>query len=165
MKTAKALVLAAVLAASIGMSASAETLYGAAAAREAANPTVEQMLTFAIQDEYLARAEYTLIMSKLNARQPFSNIKQAEEQHIAWLEGLFTDYKLPVPVDEARPGVPANLSAAYEAGVQAELDNIAMYKSFLARDLPEDVRAIFERLEASSRNHLQAFSRNLARAW
>ena len=38
--------------------------YGAAAVREGQTYTVEQMLIYALQDEYLARAEYKAIMEK-----------------------------------------------------------------------------------------------------
>ena len=58
---------------------------------------------------------------------------------------------------------PENIKTALEIGVQAELDNIAMYEAFLEEDLPEDVRDVFERLMAASKNHLEAFRRGLQR--
>jgi len=69
-------------------------LYGNAAAKADTNLTLESMLTYAIQDEYLARAEYVAIMAKFGSINPYLNIKQAEEQHIAWLKDMFASLKL-----------------------------------------------------------------------
>ena len=38
-----------------------------------------------------------------------------------------------------------------------------MYVSFLAGELPDDVRVVFERLKAGSENHLIAFENGLQR--
>ena len=42
-----------------------------------------------------------------------------------------------------------------EIGVEAEIENIAMYESFLKRELPDDVREVYKRLKATSQNHLR----------
>ena len=117
------------------------------------------MLTFALQDEYLARGEYQKIMAKFGERRPFSNIVKAEEQHIAWLVPLFEKYGVTLPPDRGQElaQVPETFSAALLAGVDAEIANIDMYQRFLARELPSDVRAVFEHLLTGSRNHLAAF--------
>jgi rubrerythrin len=96
---------------------------------------------------------------------PFSNVVEAKGRHIGWLQELFQEYQLAVPEEGAAVHVvlPDSLEAAIEAGVQAELDNIGMYESFLTRDLPADVREVFERLEGASKNHLQAFRRQAQR--
>jgi hypothetical protein len=160
--TAAAIVL--VLAALTGVYADASE-YGARGAEGRSGLSVEQMLVYAIQDEYLARAEYALIMSEYGRIRPFSNIIQAEERHVEWLEELFAAHGLAVPEDLAAQHavLPASLEAAVEAGVQAEIDNIEMYATFLAQELPADVREVFERLQAASENHLQAFRRQLQR--
>ncbi|MBN1837799.1 MAG: DUF2202 domain-containing protein [Spirochaetales bacterium] len=139
--------------------------YGAKAAQGRSGLTLEEMLTYAIQDEYLARGEYALIMEEYGQVRPFSNIIRAEERHIEWLEELFRKHGLSVPKDAAAEHVvlPASLEAASQAGVQAELDNIAMYESFLRQDLPADVREVFERLKEASENHLRAFRRQPGR--
>jgi hypothetical protein len=123
------------------------------------------MLTYAIQDEYLARAEYRFIINKYGAVRPFSNIIQAEEQHINMLVPLFTTYGFAVPEDNADEHivVPKDLKEALETGVQAEIDNIGMYETFLNKSLPDDVRDVFERLKNASGNHLQAFKNALSR--
>ena len=64
---------------------------------------------------------------------------------------------------EEHVALPADLKSAFETGVQAEIDNIAMYESFLSRELPADVREVFESLMNASKNHLRAFRNNLRR--
>ncbi len=39
------------------------------------------------------------------------------------------------------------------------MENIAMYERFLKTNLPDDVREVFSRLLAGSKNHLDAFKR------
>ena len=46
------------------------------------------------------------------------------------------------------------------AGVQAEIDNVAIYDELFKLDLPSDTRAVFENLQrASLEKHLPAFKR------
>jgi hypothetical protein len=143
----------------------AQELFGAKGARQSADPTLEQMLTYAIQDEYLARAEYRFIINEYGPIRPFSNIIQAEEQHINMLVPLFTKYGFAVPEDNAAEHivVPKDLKEALETCVQGEIDNIGMYETFLNKSLPDDVRGVFERLKNASGNHLQAFRNALSR--
>ena len=140
-----------------------ETPFGAAALSEGKTYTVEEMLTYAIQDEYLARAEYKVIMDAYGEQRPFINIMKAEGVHVQRLLPLFTAYGVTVPEDTALEHTvkPDSLAAAYEAGVTAEVNNIAMYEAFLKQeDLPDDVRAVFEALTRASGNHLRAFEQN-----
>ena len=165
----KKLMVAALLALVSTALFAADSNFGAQGAEGKKGLSLEQMLVYAIQDEYLARAEYEAIMARHGNLRPFSNIIRAEEQHIAWLKEVFAKYGLPVPADTAkgRVTVPAALKEALETGVQAEIDNIAMYDSFLgqapAAPLPADVRQLFERLKSASENHLRAFRNNLSR--
>ena len=140
-----------------------ETPFGAAALSEGKTYTVEEMLTYAIQDEYLARAEYKVIMDAYGEQRPFINIMKAEGVHVQRLLPLFTAYGVTVPEDTALEHTvkPDSVQAAYEAGVTAEVNNIAMYEAFLKQeDLPDDVRAVFEALTRASGNHLRAFEQN-----
>ena len=135
--------------------------YGAAgvATLTDAELTVPVMLTFALQDEYLARGEYQNIMEKFGSTRPFSNIIKAEEQHIAWLKPLFETYGVALPADRGieLTVAPDTMANALQAGVTAEIANIGMYERFLRRELPADVKAVFEHLLAASKNHLAAF--------
>jgi hypothetical protein len=133
--------------------------FGSAGAAADDDLPLEEMLTYAIQDEYLARAEYEAIMEEYGSIAPFSNIIRAEESHISQLVPLFESNGLAVPADDAADYVilPASLDEAYQAGIDAEIANIAMYELFLAQELPDDVRAVFENLMAGSQSHLSAF--------
>ncbi|MDP3177489.1 MAG: hypothetical protein Q8M76_06270 [Spirochaetaceae bacterium] len=146
------------------------TLLGARAAAADSDATIAQMLRYAIEDEYLARAEYAVIMAKFGALRPFSNIIKAEESHIAYLREAFADASLALPADFAasRVSAPATLLAAFQAGKQAEIDNIAMYDGFLASPLlaradAAELRALFVRLRDASKNHLRSFDNQLSR--
>jgi len=149
----------------IGGSVLAAGEHGADGAKQLEDYTLEDMLTYAIEDEYLARAEYEAIMEKYGEQRPFSNIIKAEENHIEELLPLFTKYDIEVPEDTAKEHViiPDSVEEALEIGVQAEIDNIAMYEMFLEKDIPEDVRAIFMDLQKASNKHLAAFDRGVTR--
>ena len=145
----------------MGIAEAAPPDYGAVGASMISDDemTLSRMLTFALQDEYLARGEYQVIIGKFGDRRPFSNIIKAEEQHIAWLLPMFEKYGVPVPADRGiefaqMPGSPAE---ALQMGVNAENGNIEMYERFLRKELPADVKAIFEHLLGASKNHLAAF--------
>jgi hypothetical protein len=165
MKRTAIIAAALILAAGALAFAEAAEDYGARGALRTEELSLVGMLTYALQDEYLARAEYEGIMEEYGAMRPFSNIIRSEERHIEWLVELFDAYDLPLPGDdsEAHVVIPDELETAFEIGVQAEIDNIAMYDRFLAEELPADVEEIFERLKSASENHLRAFESNLKR--
>ena len=137
--------------------------FGAQGALARSELSLADMLSYSIQDEYLARAEYELIMDEYGEMRPFSNIIRAEEKHIGEVRDLMNTHGVDVPADTAKEHVvlPADLKKALETGVQAEIDNIAMYDHFLSMDLPDDVRSVFESLKSASENHLRAFRNNL----
>lgn len=139
--------------------------YGAVGSFENPESELEQMLVYAIQDEYLARAEYEFLINELNAGTPFTNIIKAEETHIGMLVPLFEAYGFEVPEDTSADHIISveSITQALEAGVQAEIDNIAMYENFLESDIPDDVRTIFTQLRDASESHLAAFERKLSR--
>lgn len=145
------------------MAALAADSFGSAAVADGQTYTVEQMLTYALQDEYMAQAEYEAIMQAFGVTNPYVNIVRAELTHQEELLPLFAAYGVAVPENTAAQNVvlPATLQEAYEIGVQAELSNIAMYQAFLAQgDVPDDVRLVFDELIRGSQSHLQAFTRN-----
>lgn len=138
-----------------------EVSFGAAGAAKDESLTLEEMLTYAIQDEYLAQGEYKAIMDEYGVQKPFSNIIKAEGRHIAMLLPLFDKYDVAVPKDDSadRVVLPGSLPESYKAGVDAEVLNIEMYDRFLKENLPEDVKIVFERLLSASEKHLAAFTR------
>lgn len=139
--------------------------YGAKGALSASSLTLPQMLTYALQDEYLAQARYNNIIATFGNIRTFVQIKEAEMRHIRALLPLFERYQIPLPNDISQSFVttPENLKAAYAAGVQAEIENISMYERFLSLNIPNDVRTVFSQLRDASLNHLAAFERGLAR--
>ncbi|MGL5099395.1 MAG: DUF2202 domain-containing protein [Fusobacteriaceae bacterium] len=138
---------------------------GAKGALEDVNLSTSEMLTYALQDEYLAKNEYLATLDKFGNVRPFSNIVKSEEQHIAMLLPLFQKYGVEF-VNEAemkeKVKVASSLQEAAQICVDAEVDNIAMYEKFLAqKDLPEDLKIAFLNLKQASENHLSAFKRQL----
>ena len=171
-RTVRTIAFALMISLSLAAAGAAGTLtaYGNAAAKADSSLTIEDMLLYAAQDEYFARAEYVAIMAKFGTARPFSNIKSAEENHLAWLKDAFAAYKLQFPKDEAANyiQVPATLIDAYKAGVQAEIDNIAMYDKFLASPLLQvgqnpDLKTLFTNLKNGSMNHLNTFQRQVGK--
>lgn len=169
MKTAKRLAAAAMAVMTAGMlsvaALAADGGFGSAAVEENGTYSLSEMLTYAIQDEYLAYAEYGAIIGAYGAQRPFTNILKAEAAHISALEPLFAEYGAAVPENTAgeHTVLPGTLLDAYRAGAEAEISNIAMYEAFLKQDLPEDARRVFASLKNASENHLAAFERGISR--
>lgn len=124
-------------------------------------------LRAALDDERLAQATYTQVMQQFGTVRPFVNIVRAEARHEAMVLDLFRKYGLDIPQNrytQAPPTVPATLGGAFRAAVQAEKENIALYDRFLAFVAEPDIRSVFQRLQAASRdNHLPAFQRGANR--
>jgi hypothetical protein len=122
----------------------------------------EAALIEAINDEYKAHEVYRKVIDTFGAVRPFTNIMRAEEQHIAALEVLFNRYNLAIPVNDWYDRVPAfgSVTEACAAGVQAEIDNAALYDRIFATVSAPDVIQVFTSLrDASQYNHLPAFER------
>ena len=149
------------------LSISAMASYGHVGASKDNNMTVQTMIKYAIEDEIFAKTEYEKIMSTFNIDRPFSNIKRAEETHIDLLLPLIEKYNVKYEkLDESTLIIPKTLKETFEIGVQAEIDNIAMYEKFLKdKNLPEDVREVFTYLRDGSKHHLSAFQRQLDRKY
>lgn len=124
------------------------------------------MVLEALDDEYKARAFYRLVIKAFGPVRPFINIVEAEATHARALEALCARYGIALPADEwdAKLKPPPSVLDACRIGVEGELENIAMYDRFLKNTDAPDVRALFERLQARSRDaHLPAFERCVAR--
>ncbi len=150
-----------------GALAEGETAYGADAVKAGETYTLEQMLTYALQDEYLAEAEYKAVIGAFGALRPFISTLKAESNHIAELTALMKAHGIAVPENSAAQAVtaPATQEEALKAGAAAEEKNIAMYGIFLQQDgVPGDVKAVFTALQKASEKHLAAFTRNMSRA-
>lgn len=139
--------------------------WGSASALDAVDYTLEEMLIYAIQDEYTARSEYEYLIETFDIDKPFTNIMASEERHIAMLVPLFSTYEIPQIDDTSFEHlIPiASLEEAFAIGVEAEILNIAMYNAFLTQDLPDDIEETFIKLRDASESHLAAFEKNLQR--
>jgi hypothetical protein len=120
-------------------------------------------LNAALQDEYNAYATYQAVIDQFGAVRPFTNIQQAEANHIAALTFLFERYGLPVTAPAPLDSAPAfgTLADACAVGAAAEVANFGLYDSWLetAQDYP-DITQVFTSLRnASEFNHLPAFER------
>jgi len=140
--------------------------YGAKGALQEDDITLEKALTYAIQDEYLAQARYDAVIDKFGPTFPFTNIKVSEQRHIDALVRLFQKYNIDIPENFAKQytPTPTTLKQAFEAGVEGEVDNIAMYEKLADSDVPDDVKRVFTNLRDASKNHLAAFKSGLESA-
>ena len=137
--------------------------YGAKGALSDDKMSVADMLTYAIQDEYLARGEYVAIIEKFGEINPYANIKKSEDTHIAYLTEIYKAYGLTLPTDDSKSHIviPTDLLEAAKTGVQAEIDNIAMYENFLGQSLPLDIFDVFTSLKTASESHLASFQKQV----
>jgi hypothetical protein len=97
---------------------------------------------------------------------PFTNIVEAENRHITALLRQFQRFDASPPADiwQDRVKTPASLVQACAAGVQAEIENEALYARLLDRVTDAKARAVMQRLQAASRErHLPAFQRCVER--
>lgn len=115
----------------------------------------------ALQDEFRAQFTYQKVINTFGNVPPFSNIVQAEAQHVSEIQSLYQVRGLEPPEsDWSLDNVPSSnsLQAACAAGVVSETSTVQMYDQLLARDLDGDIRAVFERQrEVSQNQHLPAF--------
>jgi len=142
-----------------------DELFGASAAAEKDEFSLEEMLQYALQDERLALAEYELIVSEFNVTRPFTNIIKAEESHERAVLNLYDTYGFEIKEFDASEHlvIPDTLEEIYNIGVEAEIANIAMYDKFLSYELPLDVKTVFEALKKGSISHLEAFERQASK--
>lgn len=138
-------------------------IYGAVGALADNDLTMEEMFTYAIQDEQLAHGEYAYVLETFGDQAPFNNIVSAEAQHVSEMTVLFEKYDLTIPADESADHLKlaADIKEALENCATGEVDNIAMYNKFLEQEIPDDVRATFTALRNASEGHLDAFNKSL----
>jgi hypothetical protein len=117
-------------------------------------------LTDAIDEEYGALNTYQAVLSQFGSVTPFSRIVRAEQQHVNALARLFTKYGLSVPTNLGLDPAPtfANLTAACQTGVTAEIADAALYDTLKPSVDNADILQVFANLQAASLNsHLPAF--------
>ena len=123
------------------------------------------MMHYAVDDEYLAQAEYRLILDTYGSIKPYSNIVLSEGNHLSLLGQLFDLYQFPFPADPSAGHVvlPNSLLEAAQIGVAAEINNIEMYRYFMTLPIEANMATVFQLLMDASMNHLAAFERQVDR--
>jgi hypothetical protein len=120
------------------------------------------------EGEYAAYATYGAIIDEYGTVTPFTNIMASEAKHIDALKQILDRYAVPYPVENPYLGTidaPRSVAEAAQAGVDAEIANVALYERQLAAaaDYP-DIREVFTNLQtASQESHLPAFQRAAVR--
>lgn len=91
-------------------------------------PAEQQALAAALDDEYKSHETYQRVIADFGPVRPFINIVEAEARHITALLGLFDSHALAPPVNRWAGQAPrfADVHAACVAGVQGEIDNVAL---------------------------------------
>jgi len=138
----------------------APTLVGTSV--EDLSPSEVEALSLALDDEYKAWSVYEQVIADFGAVRPFTSIQRAEESHIAALVTLYDHYGLEVPINDWAGNVPSlnTLAEACAAGVQAEIDNAALYDQLFGMVDNADIIQVFTALQqASETKHLPAFER------
>lgn len=141
----------------------------------------KRALGYLYEEEKLARDVYATLWEKW-AVAPFSNTKKAEAEHMAMIEQVFVDYKLPLPLgDDAgtrgRFSIP-ELQTLYDqlcergsisrtdalmVGALIEEQDIADILAFRQKTNNKDLLNVYGCLQNASENHLRAFVRQLER--
>ena len=117
-------------------------------------------LNKAILEEYGAFNLYQSVIVKFGQTVPFSQIVNAEQQHISALTRQATKYGLSIPANPglANPPVFKSLSEACAAGVAAEKADAALYDQLKPSVTHMDILNVFSNLQSASlNNHLPAF--------
>jgi len=128
----------------------------------ALNDAERQALATALDDEYKSHETYRRVIADFGPVRPFINIVEAEARHIAALLALFTKYAVAPPANRWAGLAPrfADVHAACVAGVQGEIDNVALYDRLLQATQRTDVLQVFHALRSASQDrHLPAFQR------
>jgi hypothetical protein len=121
-----------------------------------------QALADALDDEYKSHETYAQVIRDFGEVRPFINIVDAEARHIAALLALFDRYGA-TPQENRWAGKVSRFKSVHEAclaGVQGEIDNVALYDRLLASTRRADILDVFQSLRAASQDrHLPAFQR------
>lgn len=121
-----------------------------------------------VEGEYAAYATYDAILNEYGNVNPYANIMAAEAKHIDALKKILDQYGVAYPVENPYLGMieaPESLAAAAQAGVDAEIANVALYEEQLKAvgDYPSIVSVFLNLQAASQEQHLPAFERAAAR--
>jgi hypothetical protein len=124
-----------------------------------------QGLALAIEEEYKARALYEYVMETFGSVSPFAEIAVSEATHVSVLIRQADKYGVDYPAyDPSIFDFPvfATVDDAYQAGIDAEIEDAALYDTLLADVTHEDIARVYTNLKtASLENHLVSFQEYL----
>jgi len=130
------------------------------------NTQERQALADALDDEYKAHETYEQVIRDLGPVRPFINIVEAEARHISALLALFERYGM-TPAENRWAGKTprfAGVQDACRAGVQAEIDNVALYDRLFESTRRPEILSVYQALRSASQDrHLPAFRRCVER--
>ena len=120
------------------------------------------------EGEYAAYATYAAILAEYGEVYPFANIMESEARHIESLQEVLDRHAVPCPSGNPYLGrieAPVSLGEAAQAGVDADIANVALYELQLATvaEYPDILRVSLKLQSASQEKHLPAFQRTLVR--
>lgn len=147
---------------------------GATTTVTAADSSLAAELTFAREEERMARDLYQALADKYDGALPFSRITLSEQRHFDAVGTLLDRYDVTDPAAGKKAGSYADatlqklydgwladgqvsLDKAYDVGVALEKRDIADLEGTLDRSLPADVTQVFTALLNGSKHHLAAF--------
>ena len=135
--------------------------YGAKSAFADDSLTIDKMLQYALQDEYLARSQYESFIEAFENKPPFSNIMNAEVYHISELQKLFKSHTLDITEDFSKDYLVKadDYEKALQIAIDLELENVDMYQKFLDTNLPDDIFSTFSMLRSDSIMHTEEFKK------
>lgn len=120
-----------------------------------------QGLVFAIEEEYKARALYEYAIETFGNVAPFAEIAVSEAMHASVLIRQAEKYGVDYPAyDPSVFDFPifTSVEDAYQAGIDAEIEDAALYDALLADVTHEDIARVYTNLQtASLSNHLVSF--------
>ncbi|MGP1450614.1 MAG: ferritin-like domain-containing protein [Wolinella sp.] len=128
--------------------------------------TQNEAIAVALDDEFHAFETYKAIAIKFQSEFPFGRIAESEARHIDALLRAATRLGVTIPPNRwaGTVSAPTTLEESYALGVNAEIENIALYDRLLPFVDDAEVRDIFYSLQAASyNNHLPAFRAHLYR--
>ena len=126
------------------------------------NEVERDALAAALDDEYKAHETYRQVIRDSGPVRPFINIVEAEARHISALRALFEHYGI-TPAQNRWAGKTPHFASVHDAcvaGVQGEIDNVALYDRLVGSTQRSDILGVYQALRsASQERHLPAFQR------
>lgn len=119
-----------------------------------------EALHLALDDEYHALAVYQQVIADFGEVTPFVEIVQSESRHIDALLKQFEKHGLIPPENSWSGNIPSfeSMQAACQAGVEAELANVALYEQLFSMTDDAGLIQVFTNLSrASQESHLPEF--------